>query len=309
MAAWTLEDIDDLSGKVAVVTGGNSGLGFESVKALAAAGATVVMACRNADKAAAATAEIVGEQPDAEIVNRSIDLASQESVHAFAADFLETFDRLDILMNNAGVMAIPRKETKEGFEMQFGANHLGHFALTGLLIKTLLQTADSRVVTLTSLAAAAGKINFKDLNASARYSRWGAYGQSKLSNMLFGRELQRRLDEAGSNTLSMLAHPGFSATNLQRGPMEGGGIIGAIAGRAMPLMCQPQAAGALPQLRAATDPRARGGEYFGPSGAGQIKGAAVQVKYPPSGRNMTNARRLWELSSEMTDVHYLPYSD
>lgn len=304
MSQWSPAEIGQLDGKVVIITGANSGLGFESSKALAAAGATVVMACRNADRAEAAASQIRAVQPEAKLELLPLDLASLASVRSFAEEFLARHERLDILMNNAGVMAIPRRETADGFEMQFGSNHLGHFALTGLLLERLQATPGSRIVPLTSLAANSGRIRFKDLMWKRGYQRWLVYNQSKLANMLFGRELQRRLAAAGSDTICVLAHPGFTATNLQEGPKQGGGLVGKLTAKLLSASAQPQEIGAHPQLRAATDPQAAGGDYYGPARQMQMKGEAVQVELPKSGRDDTAAHRLWGVSEELTGVRY-----
>ena len=263
---WSHEQLGDMSDKVVVVTGGNSGLGFECVKIFSAHGAQVVMASRNAGKAAAAIEEISAIQPDARITHMLLDLADLGVVREFCDKFLNRFEQLDVLMNNAGVMAIPQSQTADGFEQQFGSNHLGHFALTGRLLPMLLATPRSRVVSVTSMAANGGQIRFEDLMGTRRYGRWTAYGQSKLANMLFGRELQRRLAESGSHTISVLAHPGFSTTNLSKGPLQGASPVMALVEKTVQLICQPPADGALPQLYAATEAGVRGDDYFGPSG-------------------------------------------
>ncbi len=236
----------------------------------------------------------------------SLDLASLASVRSFAEEFKKKYERLDVLMNNAGVMAIPERRTADGFEMQFGTNHLGHFALTGRLLDVLLATAGSRVVSVTSLAADTGRINFDDLMSRKSYSRWTVYGQSKLANMLFGIELQRRLKVAGRETMSMLAHPGVSATNLQKGLADEGGIFGAIAAAVLPLVCQSQAMGALPQLYAATAPELSGGEYIAPRGFYEMYGLPKLAKFPRPGRDAKAAWRLWDASVELTGVDFAP---
>jgi hypothetical protein len=207
-------------------------------------------------------------------------------------------------MNNAGVMAIPQSQTSDGFEQQFGSNHLGHFALTGRLLPMLLATPRSRVVSVTSMAANGGQIRFEDLMGTRKYGRWTAYGQSKLANMLFSRELQRRLTEAASDTISVLAHPGFSSTNLSKGPLQGASPVMPLVEKAMQLICQSQADGALPQLYAATAADVRGDDYFGPSGILQFHGAPRRVSYPKSGRNLEAAERLWDTSAELTGVDF-----
>lgn len=302
MAHWSTSDIPDLSGKVTVVTGGNSGLGYESVAALAAAGATVVMASRNADRAAAAIEEIHRSAPQAEIEAMILDLSSLESIRAFSSALASRFERIDILMNNAGVMALPRTETADGFEMQLGVNHLGHFALTGLLFPNLTSAEGSRVVTVTSLAAEPGRMNFADLMSTDSYSRWGAYRQSKLANMLFGRELHRRLSRSDRAITSVLAHPGVSSTNLAAGMR--GGPLGRISKVMFDIVGSSQTDGALSQLRAAVDPTAAGDDYYGPNGKRQMRGAPVRVPFPKSGQNEKAASKLWDVSTELTGVEY-----
>lgn len=207
-------------------------------------------------------------------------------------------------MNNAGLMAIPQKQTADGFEMQLGTNHLGHFALTGGLIEMLINTPSSRIISITSLAANTGRINFKDLMSEKSYSRWLAYGQSKLANMLFGLELQRKLSATGANTISVLAHPGFSSTNLQAGPAEDGGIVGRLTENILRPMCQSQSQGALPQLYAATQNDVRGGYYYGPSGVMEMRGKPKRVQLPRAGKNKQAAEQLWLESVVLTGVDY-----
>ncbi len=305
MTQWTAADIPDLNGLVTIVTGANSGLGYETTLALARHGAEVVMACRNVDRALAAADSITAQVPDARLVLEKLDLSSLESVHSFAGRFRQRYQRLDRLFNNAGLMAPPRTETADGFELQFGVNHLGHFALTGRLVDRLLSTPASRVVTTSSSAAYAGRINFDDLQGERRYRRYRAYSQSKLANLLFAFELQRRLEAAGSQTLSMAAHPGLSSTHLQARTARASGswwerIV-------YPLMhavlSQSPAEGALPQLYAGTAPDARGGAFYGPRYAG-IRGAPVQVKPPPAAKSRQDAARLWQVSVELTGVDY-----
>lgn len=217
---WTQADIPNLTDNVIIITGANSGLGLESTKALAAKGANVIMACRNAAKAENAKAEVLDHAPNAILDVMALDNASLASVKSFADAFKAKYDRLDLLLNNAGVMAIPRAETEDGFEMQLGINHLGHFALTGHLLDVLTNTPNSRVHNTSSSAAFGGTINFDDLMSEQSYSRWGAYGQSKLANAVFATELNRRLKAAGHDTISNSSHPGFVITNLQANSVE-----------------------------------------------------------------------------------------
>lgn len=306
MSDWTPEEIPPQEGKTVIVTGGNSGLGFESVKALARNGATVVLAARDAAKAKAAKQKIDVEGVSGRVVVMPLDLASFASIRAFSSAFHDRFDRLDVLMNNAGVMAIAKNVTDDGFEMQIGTNHFGHFLLTGLLLDKLLATPASRVVVLTSIAANYGRLKIDDLNFEQRgYSRWGVYNQTKLANMLFARELDRRLKaRGGTQTIAVAAHPGVSATNLQQGPADGAGFMGRMLPGLLYRMCQPQEIGAHPQLRAATALELAGGELFGPRDQMHMKGPAVLLDYPRTGRNMEKAKALWEKSVELTGEDY-----
>ena len=215
MSKWTTKDIPDQSGKIAIVTGANSGIGFEAAKALAAKGAHVVMACRNMEKGEKAVDDIRAATPAAQLALKQLDLADLGSVRTFAADYQAQHSQLHMLINNAGVMALPYRTTEDGFEMQFGTNHLGHFALTGLLLPTLFATPGSRIVTVSSMAHQMGTIQFDDLGWEKSYSKWRAYGMSKLANLLFTYELQRKLTAAGADTIAVAVHPGYSATNLQ----------------------------------------------------------------------------------------------
>jgi NAD(P)-dependent dehydrogenase (short-subunit alcohol dehydrogenase family) len=302
---WTAADIPDQSGKTAVVTGANSGLGLITARELARVGADVVLACRNTAKGEEAAAAILQEVPGAGLVVRALDLADLASVHAFAE---AQRSPVDLLVNNAGVMGIPRSHTKDGFEMQFGTNHLGHFALTGLLLGKLLETTEPRVVTLSSTAHKMGRINFDDLQGERRYFRWSAYGQSKLANLLFAFELQRRADEAGLPLKSMGSHPGYAATNLQtRGPQAGGiltrledGLM-AVSNR---VVAQSDEMGSLPTLYAATVPDLPGGTYVGPDGFQEQRGHPVPVGSTGASKDRDAARRLWQASEELTGVSY-----
>ena len=303
---WIEENVPDLNGRVAIVTGANSGLGLETTRVLARKGAQVVLAVRNAAKGDAAAAEIRADTPEANLRVMPLDLASLESIHRFAQAFLAAYDRLDMLVNNAGVMAIPRRKTADGFEMQFGTNHLGHFALTGLLMPRVLATHDARVVTVSSGAHQFGRIRFDDLNGERSYGKWSSYGQSKLANLLFAYELQRKLAAAGSGAISVAAHPGFANTNLQLvGPQMEGSRFGvrlmAIANR---LMAQSAAMGALPEIYAATSPQVRGGDFIGPDGLLEQRGFPVKVKSNARSRDEAAATRLWAVSEQLTGVTY-----
>jgi NAD(P)-dependent dehydrogenase (short-subunit alcohol dehydrogenase family) len=296
---WTARDIPDQSGRVAVVTGANSGLGLIDARELALAGATVVIACRNTDKGAQALETIRSAVPDARAEVRQLDLADLASVRAFAAGLGDEYERVDLLINNAGIMAPPRRTTVDGFESQLGTNHLGHFALTGLLLGKLLAAPDPRVVTESSGAHLMGRINFDDLQGERRYQHWLAYGQSKLANLLFAFELQRRA--GGAALKSMAAHPGYAATNLQTAApgvaVERWAMI--IANR---VIAQSAEMGALPTLYAATVPDLPGGTFVGPD-----RGMRGHPRVVSAGRRAYDvevAGRLWAVSEELTGVHY-----
>jgi len=298
--AWKIEEAPSQDGRVAVVTGANSGLGFAETRALASLGAKVIMACRNQDKAnkaRAALLEELGEEAAPRLEIRSLDLSDLESVRAFAEGFLGDYDRLDILLNNAGVMTPPYGKTKQGFELQFGTNHLGHFALTGHLLPRLVATPGSRVVNVASLAHKWGRIGFDDLHFERGYKPWRAYGQSKLANLLFTRELVRRLAAAGHDVLAAAGHPGWTATNLQDEMW--------IARMGNPLFALKPAAGAAPILFAALAPEAEPGGYYGPRGFFELRGAPGPAKLHPRAQDDEVAARLWAVSQELTGVRYL----
>ena len=303
---WTADDIPALGGKTVVVTGGNSGIGFEAARQMARKGAHVILACRDTGRAADALEQIRTLHPSASVEAMQLDLASLESVHRFARDFAAKSVPLDVLCNNAGVMAIPRRTTAEGFEMQIGTNHLGHFALTGLLLEPLLAAPAARVVNVSSTAHKPGRIDFDDLQGEKSYRKWMAYAQSKLANLLFTYELQRRLEAAGARAVSVACHPGYSATNLQAvGPQMSGSRI---AARLMDLgnrfFSQPAAMGALPTLYAATSPDARGGDYIGPDGFMENYGHPRKTRSTARSHDRAVASRLWEVSEQLTSVRY-----
>jgi NAD(P)-dependent dehydrogenase (short-subunit alcohol dehydrogenase family) len=292
---------------VAIVTGANSGLGFETAKVLAARGARVVLACRNPGKAEGALDELRAAHAGAEVEARALDLADLASVRAFARGVGSDYEAVDLLVNNAGLMAIPRARTADGFEMQLGTNHLGHFALTGALLARLEAAPAARVVNVSSSLHRAGRMNFDDLMFDARpYNRWAAYAQSKLANLLFTSELARRLGAKGSRVVAVGAHPGYSATNLQgKGSELGGPKVEGVAMRlSNALVAQSAAAGAWPQLRAATDPEARAGDYYGPADLFESRGPAVKVGMSRAARDEGAARRLWEESVRLTKEDY-----
>ncbi len=305
MSRWTTADIPALSGTTAVVTGASSGLGFQVAVELARAGARVVLACRSEHTGGEAVLRLKGQVPPADVTLGSLDLASLASVADFVEGYLGQHRSLDLLVNNAGVMAIPYARSADGFEMQFGTNHLGHFALTGRLLPALLAGRASRVVTVSSFAHRMGRIDFADLDAERHYQKWTAYGSSKLANLLFSFELQRRAQAAGAPLRALAAHPGYAATNLQsRGPRLAGSRIGGLAAAlSNRLLAQSAAAGALPTLRAATEPDAAGGTFFGPGGLA-MRGPPELVQSSSAARDHEVARRLWEVSEELTGVRY-----
>lgn len=303
MPSWTPADIPDLTGRVAVVTGANSGLGLETTRALVTHGATVVMACRDADKCRDAAEKLHAEVPSAHLETASLDLADLDSVATFAEDLKTRHSQLDLLINNAGVMAPPhRLTTKQGFELQFGVNHLGHFALTGRLMSLLVGRQDSRIVTVSSFAHVSGAIDFDDLQREHHYTPYGAYSASKLANLLFMLELERHLRQAGAETISVGAHPGLVSTNLQAaGPFLGNPRLTSwlvLAG--VRVIGQTAAHGAVPQLCAATSTSARGGDYYGPDG--RHRGQALPATMSARARDERVAERLWATSKELTGV-------
>jgi NAD(P)-dependent dehydrogenase (short-subunit alcohol dehydrogenase family) len=300
--AWTAEDVPPQTGRVAVVTGANSGIGFEVARVLAARGARVELAVRDPGRGARAAAAIAAATPGAQVTVQHLDLASLDSIRVAAANLRSRHPRIDLLINNAGVMYTPRATTREGFELQLGVNHLGHFALTGLLLEAMLQVPGSRVVTVSSNAhrVRAGA-DFDDVRSERGYDRVSAYGRSKLANLLFTYELQRRLSAARAPTVALAAHPGSARTELFRNtPVP----LRLLAGLIAPLIFQSAAMGALPVLRAATDPTAYGGQYFGPSGPAQLRGHPVVVRSSRRSYDTELQRRLWAISEEATGVTY-----
>jgi NAD(P)-dependent dehydrogenase (short-subunit alcohol dehydrogenase family) len=299
---WTAADIPDQTGRTVVVTGANSGLGLAAARALAAAGAEVVLACRNMEKGEAAVASIRADLPAASLVLETLDLSSLDSVRAFAERLSAGHESLDLLINNAGVMAPPRHQTADGFELQLGTNHLGHFALTGLLLGKLQRRGDARVVTVSSTAHKMGRINFDNLQGERRYFRWSAYGQSKLANVLFALELERRLRAARSNVKSLVAHPGYASTNLQSAapPLLDRAVM-VVTNR---LFGQSPEMGALPELYAATRPNLDGGLFIGPDGFEEQRGYPKVVSPVKAGRDEATAARLWAVSEELTGISY-----
>ena len=298
--------IPDQTGKVALVTGANSGLGFHTTERLAQAGAKVLMACRNQTKAAEARAQVLELVPDADLELIELDLSSLDSIEQAAERVRADYPAIHLLINNAGVMAIPRTETADGFEMQLGTNHLGHFALTGRLLDTVLAASGSRIVSVSSTAHKMGKMFFDDLQGERRYEKWARYGQSKLANLLFTYELQRRLSASDTTTIATAAHPGWSATHLQttgRGIADAS-LMGRIMGLTNRAVAQSAAMGALPTLYAATSPEAGPASYSGPDGIGELRGMPSAVKSTKRSHNRDDARRLWDVSEELTGVRF-----
>jgi protochlorophyllide reductase len=301
----------DQTGRTVVVTGANSGLGLRSAEALARRGAAVVLACRDVGRAEAARAGVAAAATGPAPTVVVLDLADLASVRKAADEIAERCGRIDVLMNNAGVMAPPLQRTADGFEMQFGTNHLGHFALTGLLLPALLRAEGPRVVTTSSLMHRRSDDRWDDPNAELRpYERWTAYGRSKLANLLFMRELARGARDAGRDLVSVAAHPGYAATHLQRTTARhtGGWLVSHVAGAMVAVgsrvVAQSDAAGALPQLYAATMPDVASGDYFGPGGPFEVRGAPARVGMARAARDDTAARRLWALSEDLTGVTY-----
>ena len=301
---WTQKDIPDQKGKVVIVTGGNSGIGYEAALALSGRNADVILAVRSADKGEEAASQIRQLYPQAQIAVMALNLADLKSVRAFAESFLASHDRLDILINNAGVMALPARKTVDGFEMQFGTNHLGHFALTGLLLPALKKTPGARIVTVSSGVHVSGDIHFDDLQWEKKYDRWGAYAQSKLANLLFAYELQRRFAGTGIKAISVSCHPGYAATNLQyAGPqMEGSAFALWLSRTGNALFAQKQDIGALPTLFAAVAAEVNGCDYIGP--AGGMRGYPQKVKSNNKSYDEALAKRLWIVSEKLTGVVY-----
>jgi NAD(P)-dependent dehydrogenase (short-subunit alcohol dehydrogenase family) len=298
---WSAADVGDQHGRTAVVTGANSGIGFEAARVLAERGAVTVLACRDPGRGKDAADRIAAGSPGANVIVVRADLSSLASVRQAGQEIRASHERIDLLINNAGLMMPPRGTTADGFELQFGTNHLGHFALTALLLDRLLPVAGSRVVTVASNAHRAGRINFGDLQSQRRYWRVAAYGQSKLANLLFTYELQRRLAAAGAHTVALAAHPGTTRTELTR---HIPGVLRALNEAVGGLYSQGAAMGALPTLRAATDPQARGGEYYGPGGRLQNRGYPVRVESSARSHDTAVQRRLWAESERLTGVTF-----
>jgi NAD(P)-dependent dehydrogenase (short-subunit alcohol dehydrogenase family) len=304
--AWTVDDMPDLAGQTIIVTGGNSGIGYEAALGFARRNADVILACRSVEKANAAAGQIIAAHADAKVEVMELDLSSLDSVRSFAEAFHASHRALNVLVNNAGVMAIPYRRTDDGFEMQFGTNHLGHFALTGLLLDTLLACEGARVVNVASGAHRIGRIHFDDLQSQNGYYKWLAYGQSKLANLLFTFEMQRRADASGVKLLSVACHPGYAATNLQgAGPrMQGSLGMESFWKMMNSTFAQSSAMGALPTLYAAISPEVSGGDYIGPDGFAEMWGNPTKAKCSNAAKDPAVAARLWEESERLTKVHY-----
>ena len=304
---WNINDIPDQHGKCVILTGANSGIGYEAALALAGKGAEVVLAVRNLEKGRQAVARIRQAYPQANVEAMLLDLADLSSVHRFTETFAQRHRTLSVLVNNAGLMGIPYRQTVDGFEMQFGTNHLGHFTLTGLLLPILMATPQSRVVTVSSMMHRFGKINFDDLNGVKKYATWAAYSQSKLANLLFAYELQRRLANAGANTISLGCHPGYAATNLQFGAAKmNHSRLQEMQNRLMNLFfAQSAAMGALPVLYAATAAGLKGGEYIGPLGLGKMRGYPGITRSSEASYDLASAQQLWRASEELTGTYFV----
>ena len=304
MTDWTIANIPPQAGKLAVVTGATGGLGYQTAMRLAQAGAEVVLTGRNEAKGREAVSKIRNQFPDANIRFEALDLASLASVAGFAGRFASAHSSLDLLINNAGVMALPtRQTTADGFEMQFGTNYLGHYALTAQLLPLLRRAHQPRVVSLSSIAHRTGFIQFSDLQGERFYSPWKAYNQSKLAMLMFALELQRRSDAAGRNLMSNASHPGWARTDLfANGP--GFGLISLASQFAAPLFSQSAESGALPTLYAATSPQAEGGGYYGPNGLYELRGAPAPARIMPQARDKAAAAKLWDVSQQLTGVSF-----
>ena len=300
---WTTDHIRDLTGKVVVVTGANSGIGLEAAREMARKGAKTILACRSVERGQKAIDELRAEIPGSMVELMMLDLGSLASIERFTRALIRTRPRLDVLINNAGIMAVPYSQTEDGFESQMGTNHLGHFALTARLLELLLATTGARVVTVSSVAHRAGKMDFSNLLFENRgYSPFRAYWRSKLANLLFTYELQRRFESAGADALSLAAHPGFSSTDIGR--HLGRHWYSRLERPLLHSFSQRPAMGALPALRAAVDSKVKGGQYYGPGGFLGLRGSPVVVTSNAASRNQQHARQLWQVSEKLTGIHY-----
>ena len=305
MSGWTIADIPPQNGKTVVITGATGGLGFETALALAGAGATVVLTGRSETKGRDALAKIRAQFPKAAIAFETLDLASLASVADFAARFAASHTSLDILINNAGVMALPQRQTTaDGFEMQLGTNHFSHYALTARLLPLLRRAPQPRVVSLSSLAHRSGVIDFSDLQGERSYAPWKAYFQSKLATLMFALELQRRSDAGGWGLMSNAAHPGYARTELISNGPGTGSLSGRLGQMFRPLVSHSAAAGALPTLFAATSAQAKPGGYYGPNGLYELKGPPAPAKIMPRAKDAAVSDRLWDVSAKLTGVSY-----
>ncbi|MBY8999618.1 MAG: SDR family NAD(P)-dependent oxidoreductase [Candidatus Heimdallarchaeota archaeon] len=300
---WTTKNIPELTGKVIIVTGANTGIGFEEAKEFTRKGAKTILACRNLEKGEKALAKILKEIPDAPAEIMHLDLANLDSVNQFSTEFKKKYDRLDVLVNNAGIMMVPYRKTVDGFESQIGTNHLGHFALTGLLYDLLTETEGARVVNVSSNGHRFGEIDYDSFtfDEDNEYSRMKAYGQSKLANLLFTYELDRRFKKGNINAIAVAAHPGMSNTNLADHMM---GFAAPILKGLFGFIMQSAAKGALPTIRAAVDPENKGSEYYGPGGRKEQRGYPVRVESSKTSHNKEDAKKLWDLSEKLTKVKF-----
>ncbi len=296
MLKWTTDNMPDQTGRIAVVTGANSGIGYDAARALALKGATVILACRSKERGNAAVQQLLREHSEAKAEFMQLDLADLASVRRFTSEFTNRYDKLDLLINNAGIMMLPFGKTADGFELQFGINHLGHFALTGLLLEFLTKTPGARIVNVSSNGHRMGQIDFENLNSEKSYSRQGAYCQSKLANLLFTYELQRRFEAAGVDTIATAAHPGWTATNLQAHTWYFRLLN--------PLVAQKSEMGALPTLYAAVGSDVQGGDYCGPDGWQEFRGHPTKVQSSERSYDTAVAARLWTVSEELTGVAF-----
>ncbi|MFZ9029086.1 MAG: oxidoreductase [Crocinitomicaceae bacterium] len=298
---FNFENIPSQKGRIALITGANAGLGLETTKWFAKKDIKVIMACRDLGKAESAKKEVLAETPAADLEVMQLDLGSLESIRTFAKDFLSRYDQLDLLVNNAGIMVPPLMRTKEGFEIQFGVNHLGHFLLTNLLLPVVTKTQDSRIVVLSSGAHRSGKINFNDLNWEKDYSKFAAYSQSKLANLMFALDLNQKLEAANHSTIAVAAHPGVARTSLGRHLNK---ILYFLLLPLFYLITHSAKKGALPTVMAALDPNVKGGEYFGPQGRREMKGAPGRAEIAPQTLDETVRQRLWNVSEELTEEKF-----
>ncbi|MFC2166444.1 SDR family NAD(P)-dependent oxidoreductase [Acidobacteriota bacterium] len=294
---WDSQDVPDQKGRVAIVTGSSSGIGYETARVLGAKNATVIIAVRNLEKGRSALEKIKDAHPDADVRVMELNLASLDSIQKFTEELRNNFSQLDLLINNAGVMMPPYSKTVDGFELQFGTNHLGHYTLTGLLLDLILKTENSRIVTVSSTAHEYGKLDFDDLNWEKRkYKKVNTYGDSKIANLYFTYELQKKLDKMGAKTIATASHPGWTATELQRHV----GLLNFFNR----FFSQGIDMGALPTLYAATAPDVKGSDYYGPSGWREMKGYPKKVSSNELSHDMDIAKKLWDVSEEMTKVKF-----